>query len=94
MHAIGYRQIGQLFMVGFEGTNVTPQIRSLIEEYHIGCVMLAAKNLKCIFTLCLYCFCLPLVRHCISCNSNDTARNPFLPHLSFFRRSDSCYDTY
>ncbi|KAI5291336.1 hypothetical protein KEM54_005328 [Ascosphaera aggregata] len=46
MHAIGYRQIGQLFMVGFEGTSVTPQIRSLIEEYHIGCVMLAAKNLR------------------------------------------------
>ncbi|KAH8808566.1 glycoside hydrolase superfamily [Xylogone sp. PMI_703] len=38
--------IGQCFMVGFVGTEVTPQIRTLIEDHHIGTIMLTAKNLK------------------------------------------------
>lgn len=41
--------MGQLFMMGFDGTSVNPQIRSLIENYHLGAVLLSAKNLKCIF---------------------------------------------
>ncbi|BDD57911.1 hypothetical protein MAP00_003233 [Monascus purpureus] len=41
-----YRQMGQLFMMGFDGTSVTPQVRSLIEDYHIGSILLSAKNLK------------------------------------------------
>jgi hypothetical protein len=40
--------MGQLFMMGFDGTSVTPEIRSLIEDYHLGSVLLTAKNLKCI----------------------------------------------
>ncbi|KAJ5545310.1 hypothetical protein N7535_006307 [Penicillium sp. DV-2018c] len=40
------RQMGQLFMMGFDGTTVNPQIRSLIEDYHLGAVLLSAKNLK------------------------------------------------
>jgi hypothetical protein len=40
--------MGQLFMMGFDGTSVSPQIRSLIEDYHLGSVLLSAKNLKCI----------------------------------------------
>ncbi|KAK3715814.1 hypothetical protein LTR37_006797 [Vermiconidia calcicola] len=32
--------------MGFEGTTVTPQIRKLIEEHHIGSILLTAKNLK------------------------------------------------
>lgn len=44
-----HRQMGQLFMMGFDGTSVNPQIRSLIENYHLGAVLLSAKNLKCIF---------------------------------------------
>ncbi|KAF7713325.1 Beta-N-acetylglucosaminidase [Penicillium ucsense] len=40
------RQMGQLFMMGFDGTVVSPQIRSLIEDYHLGSVLLSAKNLK------------------------------------------------
>jgi beta-N-acetylhexosaminidase len=40
--------MGQLFMMGFDGTEVNPQIRSLIENYHLGAVLLSAKNLKCI----------------------------------------------
>ena len=40
------RTLGQLFMMGFEGDTVTPQIRKLIEENHIGSILLTAKNLK------------------------------------------------
>ncbi|KAK3110291.1 hypothetical protein LTR53_015557 [Teratosphaeriaceae sp. CCFEE 6253] len=38
--------LGQLFMMGFEGTTVTPQIRKLIQENHLGSILLTAKNLK------------------------------------------------
>lgn len=38
---------GQLFMMGFEGTQVTAQIRELIEKHYIGAILLTAKNLKC-----------------------------------------------
>ncbi|KAL2869934.1 putative beta-N-acetylglucosaminidase [Aspergillus lucknowensis] len=40
------RQMGQLFMMGFDGTSVGPQIRTLIEKYHLGSILLTAKNLK------------------------------------------------
>lgn len=40
--------MGQLFMMGFDGTSVNPQIRSLIENHYLGSVLLSAKNLKCI----------------------------------------------
>jgi hypothetical protein len=33
--------------MGWDGTEVTPQIRSLIEDYHLGSIILTAKNLKC-----------------------------------------------
>lgn len=33
--------------MGFEGTEVTPQIRKLISEHHIGSILLKASNLKC-----------------------------------------------
>ncbi|EEP76790.1 conserved hypothetical protein [Uncinocarpus reesii 1704] len=46
MDGIGYRQMGQLFVMGFDGTSVNPQIRSLIEDYHLGSIILTAKNLK------------------------------------------------
>lgn len=38
---------GQLFMMGFDGTEVTPQVRKLIEVHHIGTILLTAKNLIC-----------------------------------------------
>lgn len=41
------RSIGSLFMMGFDGTTVTPQIRTLIEDYHLGSILLKAQNLKC-----------------------------------------------
>ena len=39
--------MGQLFMMGFDGTEVTPQIRQLIQQHHLGTILLTAKNLKC-----------------------------------------------
>ena len=41
------RTLGQLFMMGFEGTEITLPIRDLIENHHLGTILLTAKNLKC-----------------------------------------------
>ncbi|KAL9055455.1 MAG: hypothetical protein Q9162_003553 [Coniocarpon cinnabarinum] len=38
--------LGQLFMMGFDGTTVTPHIKNLIEQHHLGSILLTAKNLK------------------------------------------------
>jgi hypothetical protein len=48
--------MGQCFMMGWEGTEITTQIRTLIEDHHIGAVLLTTKNLKgtCLL-LCLSC---------------------------------------
>lgn len=35
-----------MLLMGWDGTSVTPQIRSLIEEHHLGSIILTAKNLK------------------------------------------------
>ncbi|KAF2660444.1 glycoside hydrolase family 3 protein [Lophiostoma macrostomum CBS 122681] len=40
------RTMGQLFMMGFDGTAITPQIKTLIEKHYLGCILLTAKNLK------------------------------------------------
>ncbi|KAF1953633.1 glycoside hydrolase [Byssothecium circinans] len=40
------RTMGQLFMMGFDGTSVTPHIKTLIEEHYLGSILLTAKNLK------------------------------------------------
>ncbi|KAG8529925.1 uncharacterized protein KY384_005406 [Bacidia gigantensis] len=39
-------KLGQLMMMGFDGTEVTSQIKKLIEDHHLGTVLLTAKNLK------------------------------------------------
>lgn len=49
MREFDYRQMGQLFVMGFDGTSVNSEIRSLIEDYHLGSVILTAKNLKCAY---------------------------------------------
>lgn len=41
------RAIGQMLFMGWDGTEVTPQIKSLIEDHHLGSILLTAKNLKC-----------------------------------------------
>ncbi|KAG6188684.1 hypothetical protein E4U22_008791 [Claviceps purpurea] len=38
--------IGQMMIMGWDGTQVTPQIKSLIEDNHLGSIILTAKNLK------------------------------------------------
>ncbi|KAK6361883.1 hypothetical protein TWF730_005595 [Orbilia blumenaviensis] len=38
--------IGAVFMMGFSGTTVTPQVKQLIEEHHLGTIMLSGKNFK------------------------------------------------
>ncbi|ODA82417.1 hypothetical protein RJ55_00924 [Drechmeria coniospora] len=38
--------IGQTLIMGWDGTEVTPQVRSLIEDHHVGSIILTAKNLK------------------------------------------------
>jgi beta-N-acetylhexosaminidase len=38
--------IGQLFMVGFEGTSVTPDLASFIKEYQPGGIILFSRNLE------------------------------------------------
>lgn len=40
------RVSGQIFMMGFDGTEVTPQIKRLIEVHHLGTILLTAKNLQ------------------------------------------------
>ncbi|KIV84618.1 hypothetical protein PV11_00391 [Exophiala sideris] len=40
------RAIGQLFMMGWDGTEVTPAIRTLIEDHHLGSILLTAHNLR------------------------------------------------
>lgn len=37
--------------MGWDGTEVTPQIRNLIEDHHLGSIILTAKNLKCELSL-------------------------------------------
>lgn len=39
-----------MLLMGWDGTTVTPQIRTLIEDHHLGSIILTAKNLKCIST--------------------------------------------
>ena len=38
---------GQLFMMGFDGTEINSQVKNLIETHHIGTILLTAKNLIC-----------------------------------------------
>lgn len=39
------RSVGQMFMAGFDSTSVTSQIKEIIEKYHVGSILLTAKNL-------------------------------------------------
>lgn len=34
-------------MMGFDGTTVNEQIKTLITTYHVGSILLTAKNLEC-----------------------------------------------
>jgi beta-N-acetylhexosaminidase len=39
-------QVGQLFMVGFQGIIPSPEIREMIERYHVGGVILFSRNVE------------------------------------------------
>jgi beta-N-acetylhexosaminidase len=39
-------KLGQLFMIGFQGTEVTKELRGLIQAYHPGGVILFSRNLE------------------------------------------------
>ena len=39
-------KIGQLFMVGFEGTSVTPDLAAFIKEFKPGGVIIFSRNLE------------------------------------------------
>jgi beta-N-acetylhexosaminidase len=39
-------QIGQILMVGFPGTEPTPQLVKLIQQYHVGNVVLFSRNVQ------------------------------------------------
>ena len=38
-------KIGALFMVGFDGTSVTPELAKLLTDYHVGGVILFKRNI-------------------------------------------------
>jgi len=41
------RAIGQMLIMGWDGTEITPQIRTLIVDHGLGSIILTAKNLRC-----------------------------------------------
>jgi len=40
------QKVGQTMVIGFEGTTLTPQLRDMIEQYHIGGVILYQRNIE------------------------------------------------
>ncbi|KAF5866072.1 hypothetical protein ETB97_001150 [Aspergillus alliaceus] len=40
------RVLGNLFLIGFEGTVLTQELRGLIESHFVGAILLTSKNLK------------------------------------------------
>ncbi|EKV07339.1 Beta-N-acetylglucosaminidase, putative [Penicillium digitatum] len=40
------KQVGQLFTVGFYGCTLSPEIKTLIHDYHVGGIVLFSRNLK------------------------------------------------
>lgn len=36
--------VGKFFIIGFEGTEMTPEIRTLISEYRVGTIILSGRN--------------------------------------------------
>ncbi|KAK5800375.1 hypothetical protein VI817_002587 [Penicillium citrinum] len=40
------KQVGQLFAVGFHGHTLSPEIKTLIHDYHIGAIVLFSRNFE------------------------------------------------
>jgi len=45
------KQIGQMFFIGFEGRSLTPELRELIEKFHIGGIIFFSRNIDDVFQL-------------------------------------------
>ena len=45
------KQIGQMFLIGFQGLTMSPEIRHLIEHYFIGNIIFARRNITGTFLL-------------------------------------------
>jgi hypothetical protein len=54
--------------MGFDGATVTPHIRTVIEEFQVGSILLTAKNCKC--------------ERCVSCVEYHVALNSPLTYPS------------
>ena len=39
-------KVGQLFQIGFDGTEVTPEVKEMIEEYHVGGIIYFRRNIE------------------------------------------------
>ena len=39
------RQIGQMFLIGFQGLTLSQEVRDLIEHYFIGNIIFARRNI-------------------------------------------------
>jgi beta-N-acetylhexosaminidase len=37
--------MGQMFLIGFQGLTLSPEIRHLIEHYYIGNIIFARRNI-------------------------------------------------
>lgn len=40
-----FRKIGQMFLIGFQGPTLSPEIRHLIDHYYIGNIIFARRNI-------------------------------------------------
>ncbi|HET6823469.1 MAG TPA: glycoside hydrolase family 3 N-terminal domain-containing protein, partial [Anaerolineales bacterium] len=40
------QKVGQLMLIGFDGTTVDSELRSMITDYHVGGVILFARNVQ------------------------------------------------
>lgn len=50
LNVMSYRQLGQVLMCGFDGTEINDDIITLIEKHHVGNIFLAPKNIRCAST--------------------------------------------
>lgn len=39
-------KVGQLFQIGFQGTEITPEIEAMIQDYHIGGIIYFRRNIE------------------------------------------------
>jgi len=40
------RQIGEMFLIGFQGLTLSAEIKHLIEHYYVGSIIFARRNIN------------------------------------------------